>query len=205
MDNNQMMNQSPPSEQIKPTSVKHSKLDMMLPGFIVLITGLVIGLAAGYFAFNSSESEADKIAEEVIIPELGEDYRSELSDIIDNRGLLESNSQEINATYEAINRRARDTERKTDINAMHTQLEVYYADNGFYPLPSVYDTTIIAAQTFPGLSEDALLDPDGNIINASDSDYSVDLAGCDSQGCQSYTITASLEEADDYTKNSLNQ
>ncbi len=37
-------------------------------------------------------------------------------------------------TFSGVQRRARDTERQTDINSIATQLEVYYNDNGGYPL-----------------------------------------------------------------------
>ena len=37
-------------------------------------------------------------------------------------------------SYQGVQARGRDTERKTDQNSMATQLEVYYNDNGGYPL-----------------------------------------------------------------------
>ena len=37
-------------------------------------------------------------------------------------------------TFSGVQRRARDTERQTDINSLATQLEVYYNDNGGYPV-----------------------------------------------------------------------
>lgn len=37
-------------------------------------------------------------------------------------------------TFSGVQRRARDTERQTDINSIATQLEVYYNDNAGYPL-----------------------------------------------------------------------
>lgn len=37
-------------------------------------------------------------------------------------------------TFSGVQRRARDTERQTDINSVATQLEVYYNDNGGYPV-----------------------------------------------------------------------
>lgn len=42
-------------------------------------------------------------------------------------------------SFRGVQERARDTERRTDINAQAGQLEVYYTDNGGYP---VYDTQI---------------------------------------------------------------
>lgn len=37
-------------------------------------------------------------------------------------------------TFSGVQRRARDTERQTDVNSIATQLEVYYNDNGGYPV-----------------------------------------------------------------------
>lgn len=37
-------------------------------------------------------------------------------------------------TFSGVQRRARDTERQTDVNSLATQLEVYYNDAGGYPL-----------------------------------------------------------------------
>ena len=36
-------------------------------------------------------------------------------------------------TFTGIQQKARDTERQTDIKAVHGQLEAYYAQNGAYP------------------------------------------------------------------------
>ncbi len=44
-------------------------------------------------------------------------------------------------TFSGVQRRARDTQRRTDINSMATQLEVYYNDNGGYPLAANVTTT----------------------------------------------------------------
>ncbi len=37
-------------------------------------------------------------------------------------------------SFRGVQERARDTERRTDTNAIATQLEVYYTDNGGYPI-----------------------------------------------------------------------
>ena len=36
-------------------------------------------------------------------------------------------------TYNGIQEKARDTKRKTDVNAMQSQIEAYQAENGKYP------------------------------------------------------------------------
>lgn len=54
--------------------------------------------------------------------------------------------------------RARDTERHTDINALHSRLEEYYGDRGGYP--NTFNST-----TFSGLDPLSLKDPNGTIIS----------------------------------------
>lgn len=53
--------------------------------------------------------------------------------------------------------RARDTQRTTDINLLHTRLEEYYTDKGGYP-------NTISAALFPGLDPEAMIDPNGDPI-----------------------------------------
>ena len=59
-------------------------------------------------------------------------------------------------TYSGIQQKGRDTERQTDIKAIHGQLEAYYAQNGHYPtLANVNDSTFRGAN-MKGLDADAL-------------------------------------------------
>ena len=51
-------------------------------------------------------------------------------------------------TFSGVQRRARDTERQTDTNSMATQLEVYYNDNGGYPILATSSTNGIANDTW---------------------------------------------------------
>ena len=65
-------------------------------------------------------------------------------------------------TYNGIQQKARDTERKTDINALHGQLEAYQAQNGKYPtLANVNDADFRSAN-MKGLDPEALQDPKGD-------------------------------------------
>ncbi len=59
-------------------------------------------------------------------------------------------------TFADSQKRARDTQRTTDISALATQLEVYYNDHGAYPQYSQIDSLAKAKTAFPGISEDAL-------------------------------------------------
>jgi prepilin-type N-terminal cleavage/methylation domain-containing protein len=125
-------------------------------------------------------------------------------------------------TFQGVQARARDTERTTDINSVHTHLEVYYNDYAYYPsgvatntdCRSADDTADIscvlstgggATALFDGLDAEALNDPEGVAIDtAGTGDYTYTPASCTAGHCDSYVLTAALEDAADYTKNSLN-
>jgi type II secretion system protein G len=116
-------------------------------------------------------------------------------------------------TYNGIQQKARDTERKTDINALHGQLEAYQAQNGRYPtLVNVNDTTFRSTD-MKGLDPAALQDPKGSaqtLVAAPANNeyaYAVTPANCDNGAggdCLQYTLTATLEGGGTYVKQSLN-
>ncbi len=116
-------------------------------------------------------------------------------------------------TYNGIQQKARDTERKTDINALHGQFEAYQAQNGKYPtLANANDATFRAAN-LKGLDPAALQDPKGAAQTlvaapaANNYAYAVTPAGCDNGAngdCTQYTLTATLEGGGTYVKQSLN-
>jgi prepilin-type N-terminal cleavage/methylation domain-containing protein len=136
-------------------------------------------------------------------------------------------------TYSGIQQKARNTERQTDINAVQSQLEAYFALNGKYPAlatdgtglgtDSAQNVTFIQAN-LKGLDKEALRDP-----NAAAGDYSLATSGtgtadkytyvplngsgtaCDNAAgndCVSYTLIAqyegSVNGSTTYTKTSLN-
>lgn len=114
-------------------------------------------------------------------------------------------------TFSNIQRRARDTDRQNDIKSIHSVLEVFYADNGYYP--SLAQLT----GGLPGMDENALLPPvDGaQTISAATAtttkyQYVTVPANCDNGvdggtngNCQSYTLTALLENGETFTRSSL--
>ncbi len=126
-------------------------------------------------------------------------------------------------TFTGIQQRARNTERETDIKAIHGQLEAYFAQNGVYPtLAHLNDTTASTGWlevNMKGLDKDALYDPRGDKTDttplaaaAAASVYSYDVtpAGCDDDttnataDCDSYTLTATKEGGGTYVKTALN-
>jgi general secretion pathway protein G len=117
-------------------------------------------------------------------------------------------------TYNGIQQKARDTERKTDVNAVHGQVEAYNAQNGKYPtLANVNDATF-RSTNMKGLDSAALADPKNagsqalcGSVQAGCYAYVVAPSGCDNGAagdCTSYTLTATLEAGGTYVKQSLN-
>lgn len=110
-------------------------------------------------------------------------------------------------TFSGIQRRARDTERQTDIKAVHSQLEAYYAQEGHYPV-----LADITPENLPGLDDEALVDPGGDALEAgagsgSAYGYATVPADCDNGtagDCTEYTLTATLESGGTFVRNSLN-
>lgn len=124
-------------------------------------------------------------------------------------------------TFQGVQARARDTERRTDINSIATQLEAYYADYGHYPDNTAATTcgdgtescdlsTVLPER---GLDDDALVDPNEGQTNVNvgadsgDGEYYYDLtsATCSGGQCDSFVLSTTLEsDSTAYTKNSLN-
>ena len=107
---------------------------------------------------------------------------------------------------------AKDTERKTDINALQGQIEAYWADNGVYPtLANLNDSAWVAA-TFKGLDSAALQDPAGNSPKLAAAPaahvyaYQPTPAGCNNKTvqCSGYTLTATLDSGGTYVKHDFN-
>jgi len=121
-------------------------------------------------------------------------------------------------TFSGIQKKARDSERKTDINALHSQLEAYYAQNGKYPTLANVNDSAWRSTNMKGLDADALKDPKGaasTLVGAAAADsyaYAVTTSGgaaCDNAApatdCGAYVLTATNEGTPaTYVKNSLN-
>ncbi len=118
-------------------------------------------------------------------------------------------------TFTGIQQKARNTERQTDIKAIHGQVEAYYAQNGRYPtLANLNDSTFRTAN-MKGLDEEALKDPKGTgptlaaAAAANIYSYAVTATGggaCDNStnDCAVYVLTATNEGGGTFTKNNLN-
>lgn len=115
-------------------------------------------------------------------------------------------------TFTGIQQKARNTERTTDIKAIHGQVEAYYAENGYYPSLENLNDPAWRVSNLSGLDQEALRDPQGsaNVIVSSPTaksySYSVTPAGCNNVTikCTKYVLTANYEGGGTFTKESLN-
>src|SRR6185437_12535445 len=65
-------------------------------------------------------------------------------------------------TFSGIQQKARNTKRQTDINAIDSTVEAYFAQNGYYPtLANMNDSTFRTAN-LKGFDPAALQDPKGS-------------------------------------------
>lgn len=131
-------------------------------------------------------------------------------------------------TFNGIQQKARDTERQTDVKAIHAQVEAFWAQKGYYPsltdLNNRTATTGFVAVNLKGLDSGAFQDPkDARAVGTAGTlaatpaanvyAYAVtNSAGttceADDTTCAKYTLTATLEGtingAGTYAKTSLN-
>jgi prepilin-type N-terminal cleavage/methylation domain-containing protein len=86
---------------------------------------------------------------------------------------------------------ARDSERKTDIQALSSDLEAYYSDYGKYPSVSNLDDAAWVDEYLTGIEQETLVDARGNKYV-----YTPVPSGCDNTtvDCTRYTLTADLED-----------
>lgn len=117
-------------------------------------------------------------------------------------------------TFTGIQQKARDSQRQTDINAVDSHLEAYYATNGKYPtLANLTDTSTPTwiSTNMKGLDPESLVGPKGGAIAGSTSTgdaygYVATPTGCDNGtggDCTGFTLTAQLEgNGTVYTKKS---
>lgn len=103
-------------------------------------------------------------------------------------------------TFSGIQQKGRNTERTTDVQAIASQLEAYYATGGSYPEFNTINTSTEGTTVFKGLDAEAYRDPTKNagpdllaIAPATGHYQYVALpAGCTTAAndCTSFTLTA---------------
>ncbi len=129
-------------------------------------------------------------------------------------------------TFTGIQQKARDSQRQTDINAVDSHVEAFYAQYGYYPTLADLQSSTFLSNYMKGLDSEALVSPKGGDIaaaatNTTDWKYGYvasGSAGCvnttvsdptggdtSNNGCDSFELHATLEaDGSDYTKSSNN-
>jgi hypothetical protein len=94
---------------------------------------------------------------------------------------------------------ARDSQRKTSINAIYYNLEdIFYPTKKFYPEQ-------LTSDQLKGLDPTQLKDPMGKTVGEYGSNYRYEPKDCKDGKCKSYTLSADLEYEADFTKTSRNK
>jgi prepilin-type N-terminal cleavage/methylation domain-containing protein len=116
-------------------------------------------------------------------------------------------------TFTGIQQKARDTERQTDIKAIHGQLEAYYAQNGSYPALAQVNDATWRSTNMKGLDSEALKDPKGAsaalaaTVSSTAYGYAATPGTCTTAAadCTGYSLEADLEgSGTNYSKTNLN-
>ena len=118
-------------------------------------------------------------------------------------------------TFTGIQQKARNTERQTDVKAIHGQVEAYFAQNGKYPTLANLNDSAWRGTNMKGLDAEALKDPKNTVQTlvaapvADSYSYAVtasDGTACDNtaKDCAQYTLTATYEGGGTFTKSNLN-
>ncbi|MFO0781812.1 MAG: prepilin-type N-terminal cleavage/methylation domain-containing protein [Candidatus Saccharimonadales bacterium] len=108
-------------------------------------------------------------------------------------------------TYSGIQQKARNSQRQSDLQALQTQLEAFYSQNGYYPTLANINSATWRATDMKNLDKNAMIDPsnaDQSKAELADApaakvySYQVtDSAGaaCSGDACAKYTLTATYE------------
>lgn len=125
-------------------------------------------------------------------------------------------------TFTGIQKKARDSKRQTDVNALDSHVEAFYAQYGYYPTLADLQSTTFLSTYMKGFDPSALTDPKGGAIQATTdaTHYGYTAAassgtGCvnttvsdptgantSNNGCDQFTLTATLESGGTFQKKS---
>lgn len=183
-----------------------------------IISGLIYGRYAGSYQYGSSDYESSYKPSSLYYygsHKKGKNCQTAEPYMLGsyyNKSYLQNNYSD---NYSSQVGSYDDTERKTDINAMHGQIEAYYAMQGRYPTLANMNDSSWRSINMKGLDSEALRDPEGVSMSLASAPakkvYSYAPTGtsgtvCNNTGvdCTTYKLTAMLSTSDSYTKFSLN-
>lgn len=140
-----------------------------------------------------------------------------INEMLTKLGLEEWITEDINDpdSLSATPTNAQDVERQSDIKALHSQIEAYYAQNGFYPKLANLNNSSWRTTNMRGLDSAALKDPQGtssSIVSApAVHAYAYEASTADGtdcsdsdKDCAQYILTATFSDSSEYIKYSLN-
>lgn len=124
-------------------------------------------------------------------------------------------------TFSGIQQKSRNTARQTDVNAIQSAVEAFYAQHGFYPTLADLNTAQFRTDHMKGFDAEALKDPKGptvDIAATTDADqysYVASGTGCTNttattitagepqdNGCTAFVVTATKEGGGTISKQS---
>ena len=119
-------------------------------------------------------------------------------------------------TFTGVQQKARDSKRQTDLNALDSHVEAFYAQYGFYPTLADLQTATFLSTYMKGFDPNALQDPKGSsgiAAAASSTSYGYVASGTNctnttattmptDNGCTSFVVTADLESGGTFVKKS---
>jgi hypothetical protein len=133
----------------------------------------------------------------------------QLQDVLDQLGFGDiTASANATSTTGGVQERAKDSERKADVNALQTEVEMYWAgNNGTYPTLANINNTGWRTTNMPDIDTTMFTDPDSTSATLASAPaknaYSYQPTNCDASGCKSYTLTATLSDGSLYKKTAL--
>ena len=112
-------------------------------------------------------------------------------------------------TFVGVQKKGRDADRKSDINSIYSQVEVYFAEKAAYPTAANINDATWRGTNLKGLTEDAIHAP-GSSTELQTSGtattyyvYDATPAGCTTD-CTGFTLTAYLENGGSFVKTGSN-
>jgi len=140
-----------------------------------------------------------------------------LSQVLDELGLgdiLTSLSQSSGSIREGEQDKAQDTKRQVDIQAIQTQLEVFFSENGYYPSLADMNSGAWVNDHLSSLDQGALEDPNGSArklaARPAAKVYAYQVTDSSGKSCENndtqcakYILTATLSDGSAYTQTNL--
>jgi hypothetical protein len=107
----------------------------------------------------------------------------------------------------SVANQSHDNKRQTDINALASHIEAYYAEKGYYPTLKELNSSDWRKAHLAGLDTSVFTDPRGSgtslVATPEKNKYAYTPVGCVDNQCTGFTLTAFLSNNSPYTKSSL--